>query len=107
MKKQTAKHYRQGDVLITRVSSIPATAKRVEKPGRVILALGEATGHHHSLPENAATKYEDGPASYIEIAEALAMLEHQEHSTIELPRGKYRVTIQREYSPEAIRNVQD
>jgi hypothetical protein len=32
---------------------------------------------------------------------------HQEHSKIELPAGNYRVIRQREYSPEAILNVQD
>jgi hypothetical protein len=32
---------------------------------------------------------------------------HQEHATIELPAGNYRAIRQREYSPEAIRNVAD
>lgn len=32
---------------------------------------------------------------------------HQEHGPITLPPGNYRVQIQREYSPEEIRNVAD
>ena len=36
-----------------------------------------------------------------------AQVVHDEHATIALPPGKYRITRQREYSPEAIRNVAD
>jgi len=34
-------------------------------------------------------------------------LTHQEHATIMVPPGVYERRIQREYSPEAIRNVAD
>ena len=36
-----------------------------------------------------------------------ATVTHDEHSLIDLPAGNYRITRQREYSPEAIRNVAD
>ena len=45
--------------------------------------------------------------TYLEIQQAVVALKHDEHSTIELPQGNYRVTRQREYSPTAIRNVAD
>ncbi len=32
---------------------------------------------------------------------------HEEHGPVTLPPGDYEVTIQREYSPEEIRNVAD
>ena len=32
---------------------------------------------------------------------------HEEHASIQLPKGNYRIVRQREYSPEAIRNVAD
>jgi hypothetical protein len=100
--------YRQGDVLIERVSKIPSDAKREKAKGRIILALGEATGHHHSLAPDAADwwKQPDG-TQFLEVGKKPAALTHQEHATIELPPGRYRVGRQREYTPEAIRNVAD
>lgn len=102
--------YRQGDVLIERISAIPATAQRVDKTkhDRIILAHGEATGHHHSLDIDAADwwKSADDAQQYIAVASPTEVV-HQEHAAVKLPRGKYRVTRQREYSPEAIRRVAD
>ena len=99
--------YRQGDVLIERVARIPADAKKQKAKGRIILAHGEATGHHHSVDIDAADWWKrDNGTQFLEVEEAAAV-EHQEHGTITLPPGKYRVSRQREYSPEAIRNVAD
>jgi hypothetical protein len=36
-----------------------------------------------------------------------ATIVHEEHGPITLPPGDYQITIQREYEPESIRNVQD
>ena len=104
--------YRQGDVLITRIEAIPASAQkpviRGGKPERIILALGEATGHHHSLEADAADwwKESDGGDQFLDVRQT-AEVTHQEHAPITLKPGKYRVQIQREYSPEKIRNVAD
>ena len=105
MKKQPI--YRQGDVLVERIDSIPASAIK-QNCQKVVLALGEVTGHHHHI-NHGAILYTDPVThvSYCEIVEALAMLEHEEHATIPITHGHYRVTIQREYHPEAIRNVAD
>ena len=104
----TKKHYRQGDVLIEQVAEIPAGVKRVKpEAGRIILAHGEATGHHHSIDADAANWWKtDSGEQFVTVKEKTQVV-HQEHSPIDLPRGKYRVTRQREYSPEAIRNVAD
>ena len=49
MKKNTG--FRQGDVLVIPVATIPASAQEVQpRNGRLIVAEGEATGHHHSFP---------------------------------------------------------
>jgi len=50
--KIVSKGAAQGDLLVTRISAIPANAVP-EQPenGRLILARAEATGHHHSLPQ--------------------------------------------------------
>lgn len=103
------KLFRQGDVLLERVISIPKTAKHVKVEGEIVLAYGEATGHHHAIRNGNATLYRDPKtqASYVEIAESLALLEHEEHAPITLEPGIYSVFLQREYHPKDIRSVTD
>lgn len=99
-------NYRQGDVLLVPISSIPNNKKKTKK---CVLALGEATGHHHSILDGAIGYADDevSTAEYIAVEKALAKLEHQEHATIDLPRGNYKVIIQSEYTPQAIKKVVD
>ena len=99
--------YRQGDVYLESVKSIPKNAIPRKTTGKIVLADGEATGHQHVLDSSNATAYDDAGVTYLEVQEALAMLTHQEHAPIALPRGKYRMTRQREYAPEAPRQVTD
>lgn len=98
--------YRQGDVLIESVDSIPTAA--VAEKGRVILAHGEATGHAHEIKSRRYAKLLTTTADerFLRLAKT-AMLEHQEHAPIRLPAGQYHIVLQREYSPEEIRNVAD
>ena len=102
--------FRQGDVLV-RSSQIPSGATPI-KEKELILALGEATGHHHRImvadvPNVEA--YEKDGVMYLHILEDAkpVILEHEEHAPITLPTGDYEVMIQREYTPEEIRRVQD
>jgi hypothetical protein len=98
--------YRQGDVLIIPVDNIP---NHLVKTKRVTLALGEVTGHHHSISYGAVgySNNENSLSDYFEVEEESANLTHQEHDTITLPKGKYRKVIQVEYTPQEIRNVAD
>jgi len=109
--KTNSIHYRQGDVLIQRIGSFPSTLTPVAREnGKVVLAHGEVTGHAHAIASPNADLYsavDSGSVTFLEIRSALAELCHEEHATIALQPGKYRVTRQREYSPEAIRNVAD
>jgi hypothetical protein len=101
--------YRQGDVLLVRVdeNEMPATATPVPREnGLVVLAHGEATGHHHSLKARGARLFEAAGQRFLRLSQPEA-LAHQEHDAIELPAGTYRVVRQREYSPEEIRTVAD
>ncbi len=101
--------YRQGDVLIKKVDAIPADAKKVDwkKEGRVILAYGEVTGHCHALGLNFASMFKtDAGQRFINVKKG-AELAHEEHATIKPVPGVYEVIQQREYTPEAIRNVAD
>ena len=103
------KIYRQGDVLLERIEALPKGVQHQKIKGPIVLAYGEATGHHHAIRNGKAKLYKEPAtqASYLEVAEALALLEHEEHAPITLEPGIYKVKIQREYSPEEIRNVMD
>jgi hypothetical protein len=105
----TQQHYRQGDVLLVRVGEIPPGATPVEDGtvrGRLVVAYGEVTGHHHSVAVADARMVKSAEDVYLEIMRETP-LEHQEHAAITLEPGIYRYVPQREYSPEAIRRVAD
>lgn len=111
--------FRQGDVFIQQLANdatIPNNAKPVNPDaGRTILAYGEVTGHAHALPARGAKLFRmdaepnsgTSPPAYLVITGKTMALKHEEHAEIALAPGKYKITIQREYSPEAIRNVAD
>jgi hypothetical protein len=102
---------RQGDVYITKVRSIPKAAQEKKRDGgRVVLAYGEVTGHAHAIVEETATLFsllDDGKEELYLEADGTVVLRHEEHSPITIDKGLYKVTRQREYSPEEIRNVAD
>ena len=102
------KTYRQGDVLIERVTEIPKEAVKQKHDGKIILAHGEATGHHHSIECDAADWWkQDNGDQFVAIPKQSAVV-HQEHGAIALPKGFYRVTRQCEYVPKQMpRNVAD
>jgi hypothetical protein len=58
-----------------------------------------------------ATLFRDGGGEaatlYVAVDAPTVPWEHQEHATIAVPAGNYRVIRQREYSPERIRRVED
>lgn len=102
--------YRQGDVLIVPVKSLPKNLDPVDREqGRVVLAHGEVTGHAHAIKDRNAALFRDPKlaAIFMHVSDDPVALEHEEHATITIPPGNYRVIRQREYSPEAIRNVAD
>lgn len=108
------KIFRQGDVLLTLVAAIPAGFKEedLSQDNRVVLAYGEVTGHAHAIARDPDTKvlpvraWSAGAERFIQVVEKTA-LKHEEHAAIPLEPGIYKVGHQREYSPEAIRNVAD
>jgi hypothetical protein len=97
--------WRQGDVFIITVPSLPVDG-RVER--RPILAEGEATGHTHRLEDPASGRvFSVGANLYLEVLAETATIVHDEHRPVTLPRGRYEARIQREYSPQEIRRVVD
>jgi len=105
-------HYRQGDILLIPIGKIPTNAEAVRREhGKLILAHGEVTGHHHAFAvdvRNVELVTKEGAEQlYLMVHGVSAPLTHQEHATIDVAPGVYEVRRQREYSPEAIRNVAD
>jgi hypothetical protein len=98
--------FRQGDVLLLRIGAMPDGERLEPVDGRLILARGEVTGHHHSVAARDAALVEAAEGVYLQIM-APTPLEHQEHTAIWLPPGTYRVARQREYTPGAILQVCD
>ncbi len=111
MTKKTPKMYRQGDVLIVAVDQMPDGAKPIPRTARgVVLAEGEVTGHAHRIPSRHAKLYRtEEDVRYLRVGgTAPVALQHEEHKTVALPKGDYRVTIHHEYSPaELPRQVAD
>jgi hypothetical protein len=117
------KAYRQGDVLLIAVSQddVPTNTKEIRRDhGKAILAHGEVTGHHHAiLDPDAELVGVPGDGQKLVTADQAASLyllvhgtspvalTHQEHATITIDPGTYRVVRQREYTPEQIRRVVD
>ena len=105
--------YAQGDLLIVPVEDIPKAAKDVTPDGRVVLAYGEVTGHAHAFYDGGVKLLERPGVSieqverWIDVAADKALLKHEEHAPITLPKGKYRVIRQREYDPQRDRMVAD
>jgi hypothetical protein len=100
---------RQGDVLMESINEIPKGFKfRDNDP---IVARGEATGHYHEIvfdeTEKSTEVYVNNEGQIVYNLPCDAKIKHQEHGTIDLPRGTYFYYPQREYSPEEIRNVRD
>ncbi len=96
---------RHGDVLLIPVTTWPETVR--PKAGAVV-AYGEVTGHAHRLLMDGLLYEADDGTVYIRAPQDTAIT-HEEHGTIPLPAGLYRVAYQREWAPydEMIRRVMD
>jgi len=96
--------YRQGDLLIAEIEELPAGLKQKDK----VLAYGEATGHKHQfLSEQALVFCDDKQQQFLKLSQECELV-HEEHETIAIPAGVYRVVQQREYDfLEGIRQVAD
>ncbi len=96
--------YRQGDVFLELIERLPVGTKPIKS---LVLAEGEVTGHAHRVCGGRAKLFGDEAGSrFLRVVSTVAVA-HEEHGEILLPPGVYQVTRQREYSPEASRNVAD
>jgi hypothetical protein len=103
--------YRHGDLLIVQVGALPEGAVAVEIEGGVVLALGEATGHAHRIRQRAGSRvslWEVAGQRYVQVEGEPNGLSHEEHRTVVLDPGVYRIIRQREYTGEdEVRYVAD
>jgi hypothetical protein len=89
--------WRQGDVFMESTPLIPSGA--LQQP-HVVLAEGEITGHSHRVADpDTAILFAVRDQSYLQVTANRADVVHEEHGTVTLPRGIYRVWRQREYDP--------
>ena len=94
--------------MLERVKELPKDVKAINaEKGRFIIARGEVTGHAHAVEEKGCQMFvgSDGKV-YLNVEEE-TVITHEEHGAIPLPEGVYVYIPQREYTPEAIRNVMD
>ena len=103
---------RQGDMALVSVRAIPKDAVEQKVKGKkLILALGEATGHHHrfefvNTDHNVKLFHTNTGERYLEVLSPADLL-HEEHSTARVPAGKWLLPQQVEYTPSELRRVAD
>jgi hypothetical protein len=108
----------QGDLMIRRIDSIPATAVTVTPENGVFVVAHSETGHNHVIearPNVQLLTTGDPMISYLRVIEATDATEtllehlrgHDTHETIKIDAGDYEIRRQREYSPEGWRRVED
>ena len=101
------KMYRQGDVLIVRVTKVPEGATDVTPQDRIVLMHGEVTGHAHAIQEVTKARLLDVQAErYLQVLQEVT-LRHEEHGAIVLDKGTYRQAFQVEDFGEEVRRVAD
>lgn len=102
--KEMTMFYQQGDVIIKKVDGIKG-----KKLKHLTLALGEATGHHHTITEGEAELYEKDGILFLRVESEKATLTHQEHDPIVIEKGDYEIGIVKEYDhlSDEVRNVCD
>lgn len=94
---------RQGDVIL-----IPASETvNSDKLAHLTLAEGELTGHRHRISQGNAELYERNRTLYLKVISPTALLTHEEHQPVAIPKGDWIVRIQREYEPKGWRYVAD
>lgn len=113
--------YRHGDLIIKPIKRLPKGLK-VKKDN--VIALGEATGHHHTLTldlsvvnkaieedfaQSLKTYWDDLSKKVYFEAKQQVKLQHQEHNVIVIQPGIYEVGTEREfdYFTESINRVID
>lgn len=103
--------FAQGDLLIERVPDSEPSGANVapDENGLTVLAEGEKSGHRHAIEDRVVFFRDDQLArdipsglyiGHLKVPSEPVMLRHEEHDTIALPPGTYRVRRQRQLEPQ-------
>lgn len=109
MKTKIAGQVRQGDVLVLDVDKIEDAVEIPRDAGRVVLAYGEVTGHAHAIVADDVRHYRAKGTTlktYLRLVTPVA-LRHEEHGEIPVKGKTKEVRIQRQWTSDRIRQVQD
>lgn len=90
--------HRHGDVALNPVAALPSEATKGENE-RIVLALGEATGHAHVI-QGDVYLWNAGAQRYVVVGQGGATLTHEEHGAQAVAPGAYEVIQQREWGLE-------
>ena len=100
----------QGDVLFFEMEKLPEGVKERKNNNRVVFAEGESTGHAHAtaLDEFIET-FTDADDNLWAKLTGVKEVAHEEHGTVTLDPGIYKIGIVREIDPysDEIRQVAD
>lgn len=116
MNKKTFKgqYCAQGDLNIFKVKNIPDGLKNAEKKGNQFVLAHSETGHNHVVDDSNVTVLDDPNNEFVSFmkvalggADVTHMRSFDTHETIHLPEGLYRISRQREYTPEGYRRAAD
>ena len=96
--------YQQGDVLIEEYDGDVVG----ELQNECVLAHGETTGHAHRI-HNGAQLYVLEGQMFLKVLMDNAVVTHEEHGHITIPRGNYRVrkVVEYDHFAEEAREVRD
>ena len=106
---QNVKQIRQGDAMLVEADKLPAGLKaRADRT----LALGESTGHHHTLTDGAIVYGERTAMQFVVVETPDVKIEHLpdpgiEHSTLPVEQRTWFVPVQVEDDGEQERRALD
>lgn len=92
---------RHGDVPLHRLADLPVGATKLKHDGSFTLALGEVTGHHHTLYPSSVKDmevYKVGETFIVHL-KVDTPLRHQEHHEVIVPAGIWSVGMEQQYDP--------
>lgn len=111
------KPYRQGDILFVPVENDLITigktvgdeydfsrrrvrTVRRKKGGGIVVAEGEATGHHHRIRDVNSRLLSNGVRRFVRTGNDGAIVSHEEHDDLALPGDStFEIVHQREHEP--------
>ena len=96
--------YRHGDLLITKINAIPEDTVQISDK---IIAEGEISGHKHEIfgsaqvnirPSFIGRQINENSEVWFNAFDEIK-LKHEEHKTLEIPKGVYKVTKEQQFDP--------